>query len=188
MIAERLVGGSLSLVLAATLVLVSASTARPQSDYRPSPTTQVVLLGTGTPGPLPDRSGPCVAIVVNGTPYLVDLGPGVVRRAMAAYQKGVKGLHFSRLKTAFVTHLHSDHTLGYPDFIFTPWVVGRTGPVAVYGPEGIKAMTDHILAGRQEDIGSGRRGWRRISPSTTTPGTRSTSTRSRRALSTRTRT
>jgi ribonuclease BN (tRNA processing enzyme) len=152
MIAERLVGGSLSLVLAATLVLVSASTARPQSDYRPSPTTQVVLLGTGTPGPLPDRSGPCVAIVVNGTPYLVDLGPGVVRRAMAAYQKGVKGLHFSRLKTAFVTHLHSDHTLGYPDFIFTPWVVGRTGPVAVYGPEGIKAMTDHILAGRQEDI------------------------------------
>jgi ribonuclease BN (tRNA processing enzyme) len=93
-----------------------------------------------------------VAIVVNDTPYLVDLGPGVVRRAMAAYQKGVKGLHFSHLKTAFITHLHSDHTVGYPDFIFTPWVVGRTGPVEVYGPDGIKAMTGHILAAWKEDI------------------------------------
>jgi ribonuclease BN (tRNA processing enzyme) len=64
----------------------------------------------------------------------------------------VKGLHFSKLKTAFVTHLHSDHTVGFPDFIFTPWVVGRTGPVQVYGPSGIKAMTDHILEAWKEDI------------------------------------
>ena len=47
-------------------------------------TTQIVMLGTGTPGPDPVRSGPATAIVVNGTPYLVDFGPGVVRRAAAA--------------------------------------------------------------------------------------------------------
>jgi len=134
------------------VILTTAETALPESDYRPSPITKVVLLGTGTPGPAPDRSGPCVAIVVNDTPYLVDLGPGVVRRASAAYRKGVKGLHFSKLKTAFVTHLHSDHTVGYADFIFTPWVVGRSGPVQVYGPSGIKAMTDHILEAWKEDI------------------------------------
>jgi len=64
----------------------------------------------------------------------------------------VKGLHFSKLKTAFVTHLHSDHTVGYPDFIFTPWVVGRPGPIQVYGPSGIKAMTDHILEAWKDDI------------------------------------
>src|SRR5712692_8695242 len=152
MVANRLGGGLLSLVLASVLLLMSASRALPQSEYKSSPITKVVLLGTGTPGPIPDRSGPCVAVVVNDTPYLVDLGPGVVRRAMAGYQQGVKGLHFSRLKTAFVTHLHSDHTLGYPDFVFTPWVVGRTGPVQVYGPSGIKAMTDHILEAWKEDI------------------------------------
>jgi ribonuclease BN (tRNA processing enzyme) len=152
MVTKRLVRRSLACVLAASLILTTAETALPESDYRPSPITKVVLLGTGTPGPVPDRSGPCVAIVVNDTPYLVDLGPGVVRRASAAYRKGVKGLHFSKLKTAFVTHLHSDHTVGYPDFIFTPWVVGRSGPVQVYGPSGIKAMTDHILEAWKEDI------------------------------------
>jgi len=71
---------------------------------------------------------------------------------VAAYQKGVKALHSSNLKTAFITHLHSDHTVGYPDFIFTPWVVGRTGPLEVYGPKGIKAMTEHILEAWKEDI------------------------------------
>ena len=45
--------------------------------------TQVVLLGTGTPNADPDRSGPAVAVVVNDTPYVVDCGPGVVRRAAA---------------------------------------------------------------------------------------------------------
>src|SRR5262245_21838610 len=84
--------------------------------------TQIVFLGTGTPIPDPDRSGPSVAIVVNGTPYLIDFGPGVVRRAAAAYRKGIAGLSHSKLTTAFVTHLHSDHTVGYPDLIFTPWV------------------------------------------------------------------
>jgi len=139
-------------LLVPSLLLLTAATGRSELGYQPSPITKVVLLGTGTPGPVPDRSGPCVAIVVNDTPYLVDLGPGVVRRASAAYRNGVKGLHFSKLKTAFVTHLHSDHTVGYPDFIFTPWVVGRTGPIQVYGPSGIKAMTDHILEAWKDDI------------------------------------
>jgi ribonuclease BN (tRNA processing enzyme) len=75
-----------------------------------------------------------------------------VRRANAAFQKGVTGLAVTNLKTAFITHLHSDHTVGYPDFIFTPWVIGRSGPLEVYGPKGIKSMTDHILAAWQEDL------------------------------------
>ena len=43
--------------------------------------SQVVMLGTGTPNADPDRSGPCVAIVAGGKAYLVDSGPGLVRRA-----------------------------------------------------------------------------------------------------------
>src|SRR4051812_28358189 len=86
-------------------------------------TTRVVMLGTGTPRPEPDRSGPATAIVVGDTPYLVDFGPGVVRRATAAYRNGVTALGYAgvNIKTAFLTHLHSDHTLGYPDLIFSPW-------------------------------------------------------------------
>lgn len=114
--------------------------------------TQVVLLGTGNPSPSPGNSGPSTAIVVNGEAYLVDFGPGVVRRAAAAQQKGISALRPANIHHAFVTHLHSDHTVGYPDLIFTPWVVGRQRPLEVYGPRGLKAMTDHVRAAWADDI------------------------------------
>jgi ribonuclease BN (tRNA processing enzyme) len=116
------------------------------------PHTQVVLLGTGTPNADPDRMGCAVAIVVDDTPYLVDFGPGVVRRAAAAYRQGIAGLNVSRLNRAFLTHLHSDHTAGYADLILTPWVLGRKRPLQVFGPRGLKAMTEHLLAAYQADI------------------------------------
>src|SRR5262245_20951205 len=117
--------------------------------------TQVVMLGTGTPKPDPHRSGPPPAIVVNGTPYLVDFGPGVIRRASAAFQNGVTafGAGVANLKTAFLTHLHSDHTMGYPDLIFTPWLMGRREPLTVYGPKGLKAMTENVLKAWEIDLG-----------------------------------
>jgi len=119
--------------------------------------TQIVLLGTGTPSPDPERSGPSTAIVVNGSPYLIDFGPGVVRRVAAASQRGVKGLTVVDLRVAFLTHFHSDHTAGYPDLILTPWAVGRSHPLDVYGPRGLKHMTDHILDAYREDIAIRRR-------------------------------
>ena len=128
------------------------SSIRPQSKTASATHTQVVLLGTGNPSADPDRSGPSVAIVVNDIPYIVDFGPGVVRRTAAAFRKGVSGLAVANLKIAFATHLHSDHTLGYADLIFSPWVLGRKEPLEVYGPKGIKAMTDHILEAYKEDI------------------------------------
>lgn len=116
--------------------------------------TQIVMLGTGTPFPDPDRSGPATAIIVNDTPYLIDFGPGVIRRAATAYRNGVTafGRGLVNIKTAFLTHLHSDHTLGYPDLIFTPWVMGRTAPIEVYGPAGTQAMTDNIIRAWNVDI------------------------------------
>jgi ribonuclease BN (tRNA processing enzyme) len=107
---------------------------------------QVILLGTGTPNADPERAGPSVAIVVNGAPYVVDFGPGVVRRAAAAHIKPAD------LKIAFATHLHSDHTVGLPDLIFTPWTLERSAPLELYGPRGIRAMANHILAAYREDI------------------------------------
>ncbi len=114
--------------------------------------TRLVLLGTGTPNADPDRSGPAVAVVVDGFSYLVDFGPGVVRRISAANQAGIGGLSVEGLTHVFLTHLHSDHTTGYPDLILTPWVLERRKPLHVFGPEGIRAMTDHILAAYQQDI------------------------------------
>jgi ribonuclease BN (tRNA processing enzyme) len=114
--------------------------------------TQVVLLGTGLPRPDPKRSGPATTIVVNSTPYLIDAGPGIVRRATAAYDNGVKALAVANLLTLFITHLHSDHTVGYPDLIFTTWVQGRHKPIKAYGPPGLEAMTKYIMLAWQVDI------------------------------------
>ena len=117
-----------------------------------SSATRVVLLGTGTPNAESDRSGPAVAVVVNGKAYLVDCGPGVVRRAAAACRAGVAELNVENLTTVFITHLHSDHTVGYPDLILTPWVLGRAEPLQAYGPPGLADMTDHILRAYEQDI------------------------------------
>ena len=102
----------------------------------------------------PDRSGPGVAIVVDDVPYLVDFGPGVVRRAAAAsteYGGSIEGLNVDNLGTAFLTHLHHDHSLGLPDLVFTSWTHGREAPFELYGPEGIKDMAKHVLAAWEED-------------------------------------
>ena len=85
------------LLAAALLAPLAGAGAEPTSR------TQLVLLGTGTPRPLPDRSGPCTAIVVDGTPYLVDAGPGLVRRAQAAADQGVAALAPSGIERVFVT-------------------------------------------------------------------------------------
>jgi len=148
-----------SLILILLLVSCASKTSSSEEDVaEPSigenvqKRTQIVLLGTGTPNAEPDRSGTSIAIIVNGMSYIIDCGPGVVRRASAAYQAGVKGLELSNLKIAFITHLHSDHTVGYPDLIFTSWVLERNEPLEVYGPPGIRSMTEHILKAYEEDI------------------------------------
>src|SRR5713226_2465977 len=115
-----------------TLLFVFAWHSASFAQSAPATKTQVVMLGTGTPLPDPDRSGPSTAIVVNGTGYIVDAGTGVVRRAAAARDKGVQALEPTNLRIAFLTHLHADHTLGLPDLILTPWIMGRKQPLELY--------------------------------------------------------
>ena len=109
-------------------------------------TSRVILLGTGTPNAEPDRHGPAAALLVGEQPYLIDAGPGVVRRALQA------GIAAERLTRAFITHLHSDHTLGLADLIYTPWTLGRTAPLHLYGPPGLAEMVAHLQAAYAADV------------------------------------
>jgi ribonuclease BN (tRNA processing enzyme) len=126
------------------LILVCAAAGFGQ-EFRP-PDTRVILLGTGTPNPEPDRMGPAVAVVSGEHVYLVDCGPGVVRRAAQA------GIKMQQLTRVFVTHLHSDHTAGYPDLILTPPNADREESLEAYGPPGLRAMTSHILKAYEQDL------------------------------------
>jgi ribonuclease BN (tRNA processing enzyme) len=107
---------------------------------------RLILLGTGTSNPEPEHSGPAVAVVAGPDVYIVDSGPGVVRRAVQA------GIGMNQLTRVFITHLHSDHTIGLPDLMFTPAVTGREQPLEIYGPPGLRAMTHHIMVAWSEDM------------------------------------
>ena len=108
--------------------------------------TQIILLGTGTPYPDPLASGPATAVVVGKRVFLFDAGAGLMCQVNAA------GLPISGPEAVFITHLHSDHTLGYPDLILTSWIMGRASPLQVYGPRGLRFMTQHLLTAFSEDI------------------------------------
>jgi len=117
--------------------------------------TKVVLLGTGTPNPDPDHAGSSVAILVNENVYLVDFGAGIVRQAAKMtpqYGGSFPQLKAKNLKIAFLTHLHSDHTIGLPDLLLTPWVLERDVPLEIYGPAGTKQLADNIVEAYKADI------------------------------------
>ena len=90
--------------------------------------------------------GPAVAVVSGERVYIIDCGPGVVRRAAEA------GIKMEQLTRAFITHLHSDHTAGYPDLIFTPAeIVAYLSEIFTLQPGDVVATgtPDGVAAARQ---------------------------------------
>jgi len=123
-------------------------------------TTTVILLGTGMPYPDPQAQGPATAVTVGSRIFLFDAGPGVERQ-MTAAGLPVRGGPVTAL---FLTHLHSDHTLGLPDLIFTSWVMGRRLPLRIVGPHGTQRMTDLLIAAWAEDTLIRRQAGERAAP------------------------
>ncbi|GHB02361.1 MBL fold metallo-hydrolase [Modicisalibacter luteus] len=106
--------------------------------------TQVVMLGTGTPVPNGERAGAGVAVIHDGEAYLFDLGAGVVERAtQAAERLGIDSLYPTNIEHLFLTHLHSDHVLDYPELLGTYWW-RRENPLQVIGPKGTQGMSEGI--------------------------------------------
>lgn len=101
--------------------------------------TRVVTLGTGTPVTNPDRVGSSTAVIYNDKAYVFDVGPGSVHRMIQAAAKGLPQLHPTRIEKVFLTHLHSDHVLDYPELASTLWW-RRENHISVYGPTGLQGM------------------------------------------------
>jgi ribonuclease BN (tRNA processing enzyme) len=142
----------LSLLLMVWTCLGAADAASGSGSTAGAESTRVVLLGTGTPNPDPERAGPAVAVVSGGRAYLFDCGTGIVRRAAAAARRGIPALAAANLGIVFLTHLHSDHTLGLADLLLTPWVMERRTPLEVYGPPGTRALVDRLLEAYADDV------------------------------------
>lgn len=132
----RVVSGVLVAVMFGAGVSRAAAPALPAAAG-----TVVVTLGTaGGPRPRADRSQSANLLIVSGTPYLIDAGENVVRRIAEA------GVDPVAVGTVFITHGHSDHTLGLPALLATQWEFNRRTPIDIIGPAGTRALTDGALA------------------------------------------
>jgi len=107
---------------------------------------KVTLLGTGNPRPVMSRFGPSILVEAGKEKLVFDCGRGATQRL---HQLKIP---FPEITGLFLTHLHSDHTVGIPDLWLTGWVMGRTTPLPVWGPEGTKAMMQHLQEAYAFDI------------------------------------
>jgi len=107
---------------------------------------KVTLLGTGNPRPVMSRFGPSILVEAGKEKLVFDCGRG------AAQRLDQLNIPFSEITGLFLTHLHSDHTVGIPDLWLTGWVMGRTTPLPVWGPGGTKAMMAHLQEAYAFDI------------------------------------
>ena len=114
------------------------------SDFR------ATLLGTGVPTPRPDRFGPSTLIEAGDQKLLIDAGRGATIRL---YQIGVP---IGQIDALFLTHYHSDHTVGIPDLWLTGWLQShfatRRAPFRVIGPVGANTLMSHLEKAYTLDI------------------------------------
>jgi ribonuclease Z len=110
---------------------------------------KVTLLGTGCPPAVMNRFGPSTLVEAGGQKFNFDAGRGALQRL-----DQVK-VPWQRIDVVFLTHLHSDHVVGFPDLWLTGWLVGRPGrdrPLEVRGPRGTKRMMSFLEQAFEYDI------------------------------------
>ena len=107
---------------------------------------KVTLLGTGSPPPRMDRFGASILVEAEKEKLVFDCGRGAAQRIQQLK------IPFTQIDALFLTHLHSDHTVGIPDLWLTGWVQGRSVPLRVWGPLGTKEMITHLEEAYQFDI------------------------------------
>jgi ribonuclease Z len=113
-------------------------------------TLRVTLIGTGTPVPSPDRFGPATLVETGGQTLLFDAGRGATMRLFQL------GIPLRAVSPLFLTHFHSDHTVGIPDLWLSGWLAGpwarRTTPFHVIGPIGTRELMQNLERAYAADI------------------------------------
>ncbi|MBT8083837.1 MAG: MBL fold metallo-hydrolase [Woeseia sp.] len=108
---------------------------------------RVTLLGTGTPVPNPRQFGQSILVEANNVKLLFDCGRGCAHRLWNLGPQYLRDTHH-----VFLTHLHSDHTVGIPDLYLTGWTMLRPEKLSIYGPEKAKDLMRHIRLAYDEDV------------------------------------
>lgn len=109
---------------------------------------QIIILGSGSPLPDPQRAGPSTLVRTSAGDLLFDCGRGVLMRAAAA------GSAAGAFRALFLTHLHSDHITDLNDIYTMRWAMSfQPNPLPVYGPGGTATLLQATEAMLEPDIG-----------------------------------
>lgn len=96
---------------------------------------QVIILGSGSPLPDPNRAGPSTLVRTAAGDLLFDCGRGVLMRAAAAASGA------GAIRALFLTHLHSDHITDLNDIVTIRWATSfQPNPLVVFGPAGTVSL------------------------------------------------
>jgi len=94
----------------------------------------LTILGCGSAVPSLFRANSGQILQIADRHILIDCGEGtqlqILKFKLSAY----------KIDLIFISHLHGDHYLGLPGLINTLSLYGRTKPLQIFGPKGLKKM------------------------------------------------
>jgi ribonuclease BN (tRNA processing enzyme) len=121
----------MSTALGGAALGVSSCRSAPEKTPAPLPEDALITLGVQAgPPPIAHRTGISSALKIGDAVYQIDCGLGSLNAFVDA------GLKFADLTSIFITHLHTDHTVDYPSFLFSGGYTDpkNQAPISVFGP------------------------------------------------------
>lgn len=100
---------------------------------------QLQILGTNSALPTIDRFPSAQLLHLDQESCLIDCGEG------AQIQIRRFGIRWMRINHIFISHMHGDHVFGLPGLITTFNLQGRSTPLTIYGPIGLRKFLEAIL-------------------------------------------
>ncbi len=107
----------------------------------------ITVLGSGTPVPSKTQAGTAILVQAGGENIMFDCGRACSTR-LAELDPSLIG----KVDKLFISHLHSDHITGIPDFWLNGWAVDLRTPMIIVGPEGTADMMSNLRAAYDYDI------------------------------------
>lgn len=99
----------------------------------------LTIIGSGSALPMHGRHPSAQVVQYNDLCCLIDCGEGTQERLRPA------GVRAFQIDIILISHLHGDHIFGLPGLLSSYTHLGRTEPLTIFGPAGLKGFLECII-------------------------------------------